>query len=128
MFFGQRRGRRRVQRLAAEDQYVSSLFDQLLSRHHILLGFRAGVGVDDSDLVTVDSTLGIGFGNQLFDRGKGGVIGRHVAGLGQRGTDHYFLRQPGGWSAGGIAAAAATGKQDQGEGEGKRGEKLRQNT
>jgi hypothetical protein len=80
------------------------------------------------DFVAIDSTLGVGFRDQLFDSGKGGVIRRHVAGLGQRCADHYFLRQAFGGSAGGIAAAAATGQQDQRKSKNKRGEELEQNT
>ena len=128
VFFGQRRGGGRVQRLAAEHEHVGALFDHLLSGHHGLLGFRASVGVDDPDLVAVDAPLGVGFRRSAVRPRR---RWRHRAPCSRswpaRRRSRFLSAGPWTGAAGGVAAAAATGEQDQGKGESKRGEKLRQN-
>ncbi len=113
MFFGEGRAGSRRQRLTAEEQDVCPGFDHLLNGHHRLLRIRAGVGLYHPHFVPVDPSPGVGFLNQLFDGGEGGVERLHVAGLGDCGSDNYLLGKAAGGRLGRAATAAATGQDGQ---------------
>ena len=113
MFFGHGRRGGGAEGVAGVEHHLCAFFDHLLSRHRSVLGFRAGIGFDDPQVVAVDAALGVGFSDELLHSGDAGVIGRVNAGLGDRRADHDFLGQAGG--ADRFTGVAAAGESEQRE-------------